>query len=176
MISLPIRRCGRPAHRLRGNLAHATTDSWRRGGAPSDRFSATSSEVRASRSSDRPSGAGAGRPCDRGNCVRPGLPAPREAGPLPLAARDRLRVTIGSDNPPDAMTNETYPATRRPTATSALICLLVMLAATHARAFDLQGHRGARGLAPENTLAAFAKALKIGVTTLETDLAVTKDG
>jgi glycerophosphoryl diester phosphodiesterase len=42
-------------------------------------------------------------------------------------------------------------------------------------AFDLQGHRGARGLAPENTLAAFAKALEIGVTTLETDLAVTKD-
>ena len=43
-------------------------------------------------------------------------------------------------------------------------------------AFDLQGHRGARGLAPENTLAAFAMALTIGVTTLETDLAVTKDG
>jgi glycerophosphoryl diester phosphodiesterase len=44
-----------------------------------------------------------------------------------------------------------------------------------AQAFDLQGHRGARGLAPENTLAAFAKALEIGVTTLETDLAVTRD-
>jgi glycerophosphoryl diester phosphodiesterase len=43
-------------------------------------------------------------------------------------------------------------------------------------AFDLQGHRGARGLAPENTLAAFARALGIGVTTLELDLAVTKDG
>jgi len=43
-------------------------------------------------------------------------------------------------------------------------------------AFDLQGHRGARGLAPENTLPAFAKALAIGVTTLETDLAVTRDG
>lgn len=43
-------------------------------------------------------------------------------------------------------------------------------------AFDLQGHRGARGLAPENTLAAFRMALALGVTTLETDLAVTKDG
>ena len=43
-------------------------------------------------------------------------------------------------------------------------------------AFDLQGHRGARGLAPENTLTAFARALEIGVTTLETDLAVTRDG
>ena len=42
-------------------------------------------------------------------------------------------------------------------------------------AFDLEGHRGTRGLAPENTLAAFRKALEIGVTTLETDMAVTKD-
>jgi glycerophosphoryl diester phosphodiesterase len=44
-----------------------------------------------------------------------------------------------------------------------------------AHAFDLQGHRGARGLAPENTLAAFDAALKIGVATLELDLAMTKD-
>jgi glycerophosphoryl diester phosphodiesterase len=40
---------------------------------------------------------------------------------------------------------------------------------------DLQGHRGARGLAPENTLAAFATALAVGVDTLEMDLAVTAD-
>ena len=44
-----------------------------------------------------------------------------------------------------------------------------------AGAFDLQGHRGARGLAPENTLAAFRTAVDLGVTTIETDLAVTKD-
>jgi glycerophosphoryl diester phosphodiesterase len=43
-------------------------------------------------------------------------------------------------------------------------------------AFDLQGHRGARGLAPENTLAGFRKALEIGVSTLELDLAMTRDG
>ncbi len=42
--------------------------------------------------------------------------------------------------------------------------------------FDVQGHRGTRGLAPENTLAAFRKAMEIGVTTLETDLALTRDG
>lgn len=42
--------------------------------------------------------------------------------------------------------------------------------------FDLQGHRGARGLRPENTLSAFAEALRIGVRTLELDCAVTKDG
>jgi glycerophosphoryl diester phosphodiesterase len=41
---------------------------------------------------------------------------------------------------------------------------------------DIQGHRGARGLAPENTLPAFARALAIGVTTLELDCAVTRDG
>ena len=44
-----------------------------------------------------------------------------------------------------------------------------------AQGFDLQGHRGARGLMPENTLPGFAKALAIGVTTLEMDLAVTAD-
>ena len=43
-------------------------------------------------------------------------------------------------------------------------------------AFDLQGHRGARGLAPENTLAAFERALDIGVTTLELDVGITADG
>src|SRR4030095_5358796 len=43
-------------------------------------------------------------------------------------------------------------------------------------AFDLQGHRGARGLRPENTRSAFTFALATGVTTLETDLAVTRDG
>lgn len=41
---------------------------------------------------------------------------------------------------------------------------------------DLQGHRGARGLLPENTLPAFARALELGVTTLELDCAVTRDG
>ncbi len=40
---------------------------------------------------------------------------------------------------------------------------------------DLQGHRGARGLMPENTLPGFAAALAIGVTTLEMDLALTRD-
>src|ERR1700682_4673519 len=41
---------------------------------------------------------------------------------------------------------------------------------------DLQGHRGARGLAPENTLPAFARALEVGVATLELDTGVTRDG
>lgn len=41
--------------------------------------------------------------------------------------------------------------------------------------FDVQGHRGARGLRPENTIPAFLLALDSGVTTVELDLAVTKD-
>lgn len=45
-----------------------------------------------------------------------------------------------------------------------------------ASAVDLQGHRGARGLHPENTLEGFAAALAIGVTTLEMDVGVTRDG
>lgn len=42
--------------------------------------------------------------------------------------------------------------------------------------FDLQGHRGARGLWPENTLAGFAHAAALGVSTLELDCAVCRDG
>lgn len=54
--------------------------------------------------------------------------------------------------------------------------IALSLAALPATAFDLQGHRGARGLAPENTLPAFARALSIGVSTLELDVGVTRDG
>jgi len=57
-----------------------------------------------------------------------------------------------------------------------LIMASVALEAGAQPSFDLQGHRGTRGLAPENTLAAFRKAMEIGVTTLETDLALTSDG
>ena len=42
--------------------------------------------------------------------------------------------------------------------------------------FDVQGHRGARGIKPENTIPAFIAALDLGVTTLEMDLAITNDG
>jgi glycerophosphoryl diester phosphodiesterase len=43
-------------------------------------------------------------------------------------------------------------------------------------AFDIEAHRGGRGLLPENTLQAFAGALAMGVDTLEFDTGVTKDG
>lgn len=41
--------------------------------------------------------------------------------------------------------------------------------------FDLQGHRGCRGLMPENSIPAMLKALELGVTTLEMDVCITKD-
>lgn len=48
--------------------------------------------------------------------------------------------------------------------------------ATAAQALDIQGHRGARGHAPENTLPSFERALAIGVSTLELDVGITRDG
>lgn len=43
------------------------------------------------------------------------------------------------------------------------------------KTIDWQGHRGARGLLPENTIPAFLKALEFPVTTLELDVAISKD-
>ena len=44
-----------------------------------------------------------------------------------------------------------------------------------AKNFDKEGHRGCRGLMPENTIPAMLHALELGVTTLETDIVITKD-
>lgn len=41
--------------------------------------------------------------------------------------------------------------------------------------FDKQGHRGCRGLMPENTIPAMINALSLGVTTLEMDVCISKD-
>src|SRR5262249_38224886 len=41
--------------------------------------------------------------------------------------------------------------------------------------FELQGHRGARGLKPENTLPSFEMAFDVGVSSVETDLQLTSD-
>jgi glycerophosphoryl diester phosphodiesterase len=41
--------------------------------------------------------------------------------------------------------------------------------------FDYQGHRGCRGLMPENTIPAFLKAIDLHVITLEMDVVITKD-
>jgi len=56
-----------------------------------------------------------------------------------------------------------------------LICILVSIATNAQVKTDIQGHRGCRGLLPENTIPAFIKAIDIGVTTLEMDVVITKD-
>lgn len=69
--------------------------------------------------------------------------------------------------------------TRRVLAAALGVVLLVAGIALLFRAdrpFDVQGHRGARGLLPENTMPAFTYADDLGVTTLEMDTKVTKDG
>ncbi|MBS00457.1 MAG: hypothetical protein CMG37_03440 [Candidatus Marinimicrobia bacterium] len=40
---------------------------------------------------------------------------------------------------------------------------------------DAQGHRGARGLYPENTIEGFKRTIELGISTLELDLVITKD-
>jgi glycerophosphoryl diester phosphodiesterase len=63
-----------------------------------------------------------------------------------------------------------------------LSCLAVVFLSAPAQGritlttFDLEAHRGGRDLWPENTLAAFRNALEMGVTTLEMDAQLTKDG
>jgi glycerophosphoryl diester phosphodiesterase len=57
-----------------------------------------------------------------------------------------------------------------------LLSWVLALCTSAASAFDLQAHRGGRGLAPENTLPAFENALALGVDTLELDIGLSLDG
>ena len=59
--------------------------------------------------------------------------------------------------------------------TTAILFLFMTTQNTAQSAFDWQGHRGCRGLMPENTIPAFIEALNYPVTTLELDLAVSKE-
>ncbi len=56
-----------------------------------------------------------------------------------------------------------------------ILAMAMLTTTATVSAFEVQGHRGARGLLPENTLPAFVRALKIGVNTLELDIAMTRD-
>lgn len=57
----------------------------------------------------------------------------------------------------------------------ALLLFTILLAGCASR-IDLEAHRGGRGLMPENTLPAFRNAMNLGVTTLELDTNITRDG
>ncbi|BEP36595.1 glycerophosphodiester phosphodiesterase [Variovorax sp. V59] len=61
-------------------------------------------------------------------------------------------------------------------AAALLIAGCAAILPTAKQHFDLQAHRGGRGLAPENTLAAFSNAIDLGVSTLELDIGLTADG
>jgi glycerophosphoryl diester phosphodiesterase len=70
-------------------------------------------------------------------------------------------------------------------AVSAVLLAAVLVAVVSAVAadrpasefpFDIEAHRGGLGLRPESSLTAFANALRLGVTTLEMDVQITKDG
>lgn len=56
-----------------------------------------------------------------------------------------------------------------------LVLIIVVSSCSQPKTVDIQGHRGARGLYPENSIPGFIKAIDLGVTTLEMDLSVTKD-
>src|SRR4051812_39107486 len=84
---------------------------------------------------------------------------------------------------------ETLFPMRIPTKRGAAVLTAALLLATAAQShaadtnangadnhFDLEAHRGGIGLTVESTLASFAKGLETGVSTLELDLQITKDG
>ncbi|MFZ1703002.1 MAG: glycerophosphodiester phosphodiesterase family protein [Saprospiraceae bacterium] len=59
-----------------------------------------------------------------------------------------------------------------------LLCYFIHFVACseiESKVIDVQGHRGCRGLYPENTIIGFKKAIELGVTTLELDIVVNKD-
>lgn len=57
-----------------------------------------------------------------------------------------------------------------------IISLLLFLVSCNKKpTLDIQGHRGCRGLYPENSIPAFNKAIDLGVTTLELDVVLSKD-
>lgn len=65
---------------------------------------------------------------------------------------------------------------RRNASAVAISAIMLSTLPTHSQsAFDLQGHRGCRGLMPENTVPAMIRALQLGVTTLEMDVVISRD-
>ncbi|MEY4660248.1 MAG: hypothetical protein RLZZ42_200 [Bacteroidota bacterium] len=53
--------------------------------------------------------------------------------------------------------------------------MMILTANSQTNKIDLQGHRGCRGLMPENSIPAMIEAIKLGVTTLEMDVVISKD-
>ena len=58
---------------------------------------------------------------------------------------------------------------------SLALAVIPVSVSAQTKKIDLQGHRGCRGLIPENTIAAILHSIDLGVTTLEMDVVITKD-
>ena len=56
-----------------------------------------------------------------------------------------------------------------------LILVLIIVSCKNESDFDIQGHRGFRGLYPENSVIGFKKSIDIGVNTIELDVVISKD-
>jgi glycerophosphoryl diester phosphodiesterase len=56
-----------------------------------------------------------------------------------------------------------------------LILSLLSASQCFSQEFDIQGHRGCRGLLPENSIEGMKKAIDLGVTTLELDVVISAD-
>ncbi len=93
------------------------------------------------------------------------------------SAAERRRARQPSREPESTLSSN---RTRRPLRLRLSIALSTGVAAlllfAGCASLDIQGHRGACGLAPENTMAAFRVALAAGVDTIESDMGVTRDG
>lgn len=53
--------------------------------------------------------------------------------------------------------------------------LIILFSCGKDNQFDIQGHRGVRGLMPENSIQGFIKSIDIGVTTIELDVVISRD-
>ncbi|WP_246288524.1 glycerophosphodiester phosphodiesterase [Winogradskyella costae] len=56
-----------------------------------------------------------------------------------------------------------------------VVLIILCMSGNSKKQIDIQGHRGCRGLLPENSLPAFEKAIDLGVHTLELDIVISKD-
>jgi glycerophosphoryl diester phosphodiesterase len=63
----------------------------------------------------------------------------------------------------------------KPFSVCFLLIQLAMQTNAQTRDFEIQGHRGSRGLMPENTIPAFLRAIDEGVDTIEFDVVISKD-
>ena len=61
------------------------------------------------------------------------------------------------------------------TITTVILLVISLSSQSQQPDFDIQGHRGARGIFPENSIPGFLHAVEAGVTTLELDVVISKD-